>query len=39
MNKKWILFFAMAALSLASCNENMDGRYSHRGILSLCTFK
>ncbi len=35
MNKKWTLLFALAALLLASCNENMDGRYSHRGVIAL----
>ena len=35
MNKKWTLLFALEALLLASCNENMDGRYSHRGVIAL----
>ena len=35
MNKKWAFFFALAALLLLSCNENMDGRYSRKGGLFL----
>ena len=35
MNKKWTLFLATALLLLSSCNENMDGRYSRQGSLSL----